>query len=385
MLNQFGLRHWQVAKVSAAGLSAILLFLVACPASTNCNQPAYQQCRHLQDDVEGMARAGDARYLGRSFGNKDIQCSTEADTDAAKEMIRSCAARGEWTSNIQVADAQDLLARINQPRLLPANPVNVTDLPGDGPPANDIVNEIPASSIEGAVAKAAVESESSPLPAIVSDNSSQTDAVAPPVTGDAIKAQNFSAQPEGATSNSSTVAATPPPTPAVAQSRDWSPLIWGLVIGWLAMVVGGIVAGWKQKIVVFRNYDDLAMMFFMMAIPLCIVWIGDYGAILAAAVFFGLLIWSSLRTWKDQSPRSIWAFFLAMTTKLSLGILFVNSLWSVISPGGKTQLARARARATGLGMLAILTPIVMRLVRDHVGVWSPRNVLSPYQRRRAGI
>lgn len=378
-------RLCQTARLGISGLSAVLILLVSGPATANCDKPAYQQCQHLQADVEGMARTGDARYLGRSFGNKDIQCTTAADLNAAKEMIRDCAERGEWTSGIQVADAQSLLERINQPRLLSLNPVSTPGDPQtDSPPRNDIVNEsIQAFPAEGIAKDPTIESNSNPLPAIVADTQEQDTAVAPPITAVATATQLPSPHAENVTSNSNAGAGVP--TAPVHESRDLSPVFWGLVIVWLTTVVCGIVAGWKQKIVVFRNYDDLAMMFFMLAVPLCIVWIGDYGATLAAVFFLALLTWASIRTWKDQSPRSVWAFALALITKLSLGILFVNSLWTVISPGGKTQLARARARASSLAMLAILTPIVMRLVRDHEGIWSPRTVLTPHQRRRTGI
>lgn len=377
-------RLFGATKLGIARLTAILIWVAACPVYANCDQPAYQQCRHLQADVEGMARAGDARYLGRSFGNKDIQCTTRADIDAAKEMIESCASRGEWTSSIQVGEAQSLLVQINQKRIPVVTPENdPARLPKDGSPTVD------SGAEQGSVSSA----ESSTVDLHSSDTSSkqvvpidvpvQSGVDAPPLPNPAVTTQVSSSSAVAEASKQDVKASVP--TDSVHKSRDWSPLFWGIAIAWLAIVVAGVIAGWNEKIVVFRNFDDLAMMFFMLVIPLCLVWIGDYGAMLATLAFSCLLVWVSIRTWKDQSPRSIWAFCLALITKLSLGILFVNSLWSAISPGGKTQLARARTRASAIAMLALLSPIVLRLVRDHEGIWSPRHLLSPYHRRRAGI
>ena len=383
--RQFGSRFRQTAAVGIFGTTSILGLLVATPASANCDGPAYQQCPHLQADVEGMARTGDARYLGRSFGNKDIQCTTLADLNAAQELIRACASRGEWTSDIQISDAQSLLVRINQSRLLPSNPVRETEEPhAENSQQSDIFNDsiqaFPAGGIDNVPT---IEADPSPLPVIAPDTQAQSVVVAPPADP-APAASDHPPSPTDVRSNVEKADAAVPTAP-VRESESLSPVFWGIAISWLAIVVCGIVAGWNQKIVVFRNYDDLAMMFFMLAVPLCIVWIGDYGAILAMVFFFVLLTWASIRTWQDQSPRSVWAFGLALITKLSLGILFVWSLWSLISPGGKTQLARARARASALATLALLTPIVTRLVRDHEGIWSPRNVLTPHQRRRMRI
>lgn len=368
-----------------SGLTASLVFLIAGPAAANCDRPAYQQCMHLQADVEGMARAGDARYLGRSFGNKDIQCTTAADLDAAKQLISDCAARGEWTSSIQVADAQSILVQVNLPRLPPESPVGAPeDAQAVVRPQSDIFNDdSTALPAEGIARDPSIGPDSAPLSWVAEGMPERTIPVAPPVNSGPTQPQAYSPQAESAPPSNNSVETAP--AAQARESRDFSPLFWGIAIAWLTLVICGIVAGWNQKIVVFRNYDDLAMMFFMLAVPLLTVWMGRYGGIFAIVFFISLLLWASIRTWRDQSPRSIWAFALALITKLSLGILFVNSLWTVISPGGKTQLARARARASALGMLAILTPIVMRLVRDHEGIWSPRNVLTPYQRRRSGL
>jgi uncharacterized protein len=170
-----------------------------------------------------------------------------------------------------------------------------------------------------------------------------------------------------------------------------------LFVVWLSIVVVGIVCGFKGTIVVYRNFDDLAIVFLMSVLPFVGGLAGFYFSGLkdsfAAPLLWGLSVvgtmvlfgWTIARTWRDQQPASAWRFSLALITKVSLGILFLNNLVTLISPSGKTFNARSRARGTALLFLAVLTPIVMRLVREHEGVWAPRNILSAYHRRRMGI
>ncbi len=165
---------------------------------------------------------------------------------------------------------------------------------------------------------------------------------------------------------------------------------------WLAIVLIGIVAGFKGAIVVYRNFDDLAIVFFMGVIlivgGLAGFYLAGFKDSFATPLVWGLsglglmclFGWTLARTWRDQSPNSVWRFGLALVTKMSLGILFLNNLVTLISPGGKTFGARSRARGSALLFLAVLTPIVMRLVREHDGVWAPHNLVNGYQRRRMG-
>lgn len=376
----------------AAKAVAMLSLLAAFPANANCGRPAYQECFHLQSDVEGMARAGDGRYLGRFFGNNDLQCTTEADIEAAKALIQDCASRGRWTSNIQVTDAQDLLERITRQRLpppqaetdavAPPSPVESASKPA---PATDLANIQPTEPASEAASAAVPVSDHVPAP-----NEVQQAPEAPFVVSTQ-GIQQPQPQPQQATSTRRPESTITPPSNK--KSEATFPWIWVGVVIWAVIVLIGIVAGWQEKIVVFRNYNDLAMMFFMVAAPISIAFIGlatsgkDFQTaflsfILAGIVLAVFLGWASVRTWNDQDPRSIWTFILALITKISLGVLFVDALWSAISPGGKTQVARARARGSALVRLAVLTPLVMRLVRSHEGIWSPQSMLNTRQRRR---
>ena len=170
-----------------------------------------------------------------------------------------------------------------------------------------------------------------------------------------------------------------------------------LLVMWILLVIVGIVAGFKGAIVVYRNFDDLAIVFFMGVLffvgGLAGFYFSGFKNSFATPLLWGLsglgimtlFGWTVARTWRDQKSESVWRFVLALITKMSLGILFVNNLVTLISPSGKTLGARSRARGSALLFLAVLTPIVLRLVRDHVGIWAPHNLLSAYQRHRMGV
>ncbi len=384
----------RVRFMVAAQIGVILHLSVSLPASASCTPPAYQECFHLQSDVEGMLRVGDARYMGRYFGNLDFQCTTESDVEDAKAMIRSCASLGEWTSTISVAEAQDVLDRVIRPNVVGTS-VPMTQVPESNGRAEEIEllnaeaqRRLVEHDVGGANRVATIRQEGGTSPAVeTAVRESQASPVAPsPPDGE--QATAIQPVPGQASRTQTTFLSTELTSPL--------PWYWIAIALWLLLVLIGIIAGWRETIIVFRNYDDLAMVFFMMVVPLGIALAGSMvgdksqpyavpSLILAVTILAVFLAWVSVRTWHDQVPRSVWAFALAFITKMSLGILFVNAIVTVVAPGGKSQAARARARSSGLAWLAVLTPVVMRLVRHPVGIWSPRDVLSPHQRRRAGI
>ncbi len=168
-----------------------------------------------------------------------------------------------------------------------------------------------------------------------------------------------------------------------------------IVVLWILLVIVGSVAGWRQDIVVFRNYDDLALVFFVgFAFVVGMFLAAGLGGgkdtsspaivLIATAIgVLGLFGWLLVRTWIDNP--SLWRCPLALLTKLSLAVLFLINLVSLIAPGGKNQYQRSRRRSAALGFLLILSPIVYGLVRDKTGMWAPRDVLGTYHRRRFGM
>lgn len=186
------------------------------------------------------------------------------------------------------------------------------------------------------------------------------------------------------------VLADTPSNPSTPSGLGWTIFL----VAWLMSVVCGVIGGWRRSLTVFRNYDDLALVFFAgftVVVTLFLVWVFGQGSrwfilavlVVGAVVFLGLFSMIVLRTWTDNP--SIVAFPIALVTKLSLAALFLLNLVSLINPSGKSQLQRAQNRASALGWLAILTPIVYRMVRDKEGVWAPRDVFNQYQRGKLGL
>jgi len=167
------------------------------------------------------------------------------------------------------------------------------------------------------------------------------------------------------------------------------------VLVWILVTVIGIISGWTESIVVFRNYNDLALVFFVG----CLIWIGllvllifsgegarAFSSILvvfAGVVAAGLLLTIIVRTWQDNP--SLIGFPIALITKVTLSGLFLINLIDLMSPSGKTQTQRARARSDALVRMVFLAPIVYKLVRHKVGIWAPRDVFNRYQRGKLGL
>lgn len=166
----------------------------------------------------------------------------------------------------------------------------------------------------------------------------------------------------------------------------------GILLLWFILVILGVFAGWAEKITVFRNYDDLALVFFcggsLVAAFFFMLMFGGkdsslFGigaAMISLLVGGGLAIYSIIRTWKDNP--SLIRFPLALITKLTLAGLFLINLIDLLSPSGKTQTQRAKSRASALAFLVILTPIIFRLVRDKEGTFAPKHIFNRYQRGR---
>lgn len=167
--------------------------------------------------------------------------------------------------------------------------------------------------------------------------------------------------------------------------------LWqALAAVWLVAVLIGVVVGWRRGITVFRNFNDLALVFFAGASALAAFFVvvlstGEgwvrpavLGVLLLTAV--GCLIVTAVRTWIDN--RNPFWFVIALVTKLSLAALFLIHLVELISPAGKTGVQRAKRRASALGWLVLLTPVILKLVRDHEGIWTPRSVFNQYQKGR---
>lgn len=90
----------------------------------------------------------------------------------------------------------------------------------------------------------------------------------------------------------------------------------------LTVTVIGCTLGLKERAVIFRNYDDLGLVFLAVA-PLFIGFITLIQWILIPAIVttIALCIWLTWRTWQDNG--SVWKVLFALPTKLVLSVLFI--------------------------------------------------------------
>jgi hypothetical protein len=141
----------------------------------------------------------------------------------------------------------------------------------------------------------------------------------------------------------------------------------------------GCALGFTNRIVVFRNYDDLGMVF-LATVPLFIGFISAIPWILipAAITSVALVCFLAWRSWLDNT--SFWKLLIALPTKLVLSVLFIAFVWDLLSPNGKTQLDRAKQRGFAAVVLAVITPVIYRLVKEKTGVFVPRDVLKNTRR-----
>lgn len=137
----------------------------------------------------------------------------------------------------------------------------------------------------------------------------------------------------------------------------------------------GIFLGLTHRAVVFRNYDDLALVFGCGVSIILAVSFADTRILFALAVLLslGLSILIAFRTWQDNG---LLLLPVVLFTKLPLSILWITQVIQAVNPTGKTYMQRARNRGGALLILAVLTPLLARLIRDHEGFLSDRTRAS---------
>lgn len=87
-------------------------------------------------------------------------------------------------------------------------------------------------------------------------------------------------------------------------------------------------------------------------------------------IFVGLAFAIAVRTWRDNG---LLLLPVILITKIALSVLWIKHVIEVVNPDGKSMLDRSRNRGWAMLVLAILTPLMARLVKDHEGFLSRRN------------
>jgi hypothetical protein len=162
-------------------------------------------------------------------------------------------------------------------------------------------------------------------------------------------------------------------------SDSWLTL---LLIAWFAIVILGAILGVKQRITVFRNYNDLGVAFLITLSPVALGYIFSFvtGGLDTLAIYgiIGvetlLLGWIVIRTFQDNN--SLLLTLVAFITKMSLSFLFIINFLNFVAPRGETMAKRASVRHLALTFLLVVTPMVFTLVKKPEGLFNPRRVME---------
>ena len=156
---------------------------------------------------------------------------------------------------------------------------------------------------------------------------------------------------------------------------------WQLLVAtYLLIALVGIILGYKQKIVVFENFDDLALSLGLITFPIALSFLayidpsfikGPIGIVFFIIMSVILFIIIS-KTWRSNNGFS--GFLLALLTKIPFAVVYGFSLLNAIAPTGKTFAERSSRRQKSIAGLLFLTPLLVKLVKHKTGVWTPKNI-----------
>lgn len=160
---------------------------------------------------------------------------------------------------------------------------------------------------------------------------------------------------------------------------DW--VLYSLI----GVLLLGIVLGFRKTIVVYRDFNDLGIVFSIVLIPMSAMLIllklgfSDipefvYTLLLVLEILVLLVI--AYSTWKDNPNPLKWV--LAMYTKIPLGVLFILVFVDFLVPEERRD---ARKRQGQMALLLLLAPIIIGLVKDKQGLLSMRRTIVRLGRR----
>lgn len=143
-----------------------------------------------------------------------------------------------------------------------------------------------------------------------------------------------------------------------------------IIIVLLLPFIIGIVWGWQEKIVVFRDYNDLFIVFTAVILPIPLFFLyslAESKIMLAVCIFIEifLIIEIICRTYQNNQGEII-STFLALYTKIPLSILFLFSLRNLLEYFSKPESKRSEGFL--FLPLLILTPIILKLVKNKTGM-----------------
>jgi len=151
----------------------------------------------------------------------------------------------------------------------------------------------------------------------------------------------------------------------------------------LITAILGIILGLTKTITVFRDFNDLGLVFLFVCAPFFFVPLaGFFNAqqlkkilvYLLLAIEAGIFIFIIIRTFQDNHNPIFWLF--ALITKIPLSLIFILNVLTLINPSGKTGAKRSSSRAGSLTGLLFLMPLVMGLVRERKGFFNPERIVA---------
>jgi hypothetical protein len=157
--------------------------------------------------------------------------------------------------------------------------------------------------------------------------------------------------------------------------------IYSLVI-FIVITIIGIFLGFKQKITIFRDFNDLGLVFLIELLPIVLMYLSSLIAanqnkiVITSIIIVEIILfmWIIARTYQDNN--NILSTLIALITKTSLSILFILNLMSFSNPTEKTEEKRASVGRFLLALLLLLSSLLIVLVKNKEGIFNLYRTLS---------
>ena len=165
--------------------------------------------------------------------------------------------------------------------------------------------------------------------------------------------------------------------------QSWTDWVFNIytLIAWILTVILGVILSFKKRITIFRDYNDLGLVFLMGLVPIVLIYLFSLarenqqhiGTIFIIIFEAALFIWILIRTVQDN--RNPIKTVIALITKLSLSVLFIINFLNFVAPEGKTMAKRASVRHIALAFFVVLAPLIFGLVKNKEGIFNPQRSL----------
>lgn len=137
-----------------------------------------------------------------------------------------------------------------------------------------------------------------------------------------------------------------------------------VLVSFFLIIGSGVILGYKNVIIVYRDFSDLRTVFLIVLLPMTIFFILIKIGVQNFEAFYTpykiflavILIYIFIMTLRDN--KNIFKAILAFITKVPLGVLLIVAMIEFITPSKKEN--RGYAFATML----LLTPVVIGLIHN---------------------